>query len=272
MDRISTSTKATDLFGPGKHGWRNGNLAGGTAPTDFNAEWFNGAQEEPIGVIEGAGLVPTAGDYTQLRKAIDVMIRKAAGATAVAGGTADAITAAFVPVVAALVSGMIVYVRTANPNTAAAPTFTADGTAAKAIVKGNGQALVAGDIAGGGHWIELQYDVTLDKWLLLNPANGVNALGSGQNAQNVLASRAWNTTYTNTTTKPIFVSVSASVLTAGAAPILTVGGVQYYGTSVYDVNVGHVGAVVAIVPPGITYSLSVSLGSPGTLATWTELR
>ena len=36
----------------------------------------------------------------------------------------------------------------------------------------------AGDIAGAGHWIELQYDSTLDKWVLLNPAKGINALAT----------------------------------------------------------------------------------------------
>jgi hypothetical protein len=39
--------------------------------------------------------------------------------------------------------------------------------------------LVAGDIAGAGHWIELQYDSTLDKWALQNPATGVTSSGTG---------------------------------------------------------------------------------------------
>ena len=30
--------------------------------------------------------------------------------------------------------------------------------------------MVAGDIAGAGHWLELQYNSTLDKWVLKNPA------------------------------------------------------------------------------------------------------
>lgn len=89
-----------------------------------------------------------------------------------AGGTADAITAAYSPVVTALTNGMTLYVRAGSANATTTPTFTPNsGTiAAKQIVKGAGAALVAGDIAGSGHWIELQYDSILDKWVLLNPA------------------------------------------------------------------------------------------------------
>lgn len=97
-----------------------------------------------------------------------------------AGGTADAITGSYTPGITALTNGMTLYVRASSANATTTPTFTpASGTiAAKTIVKGAGAALAAGDIAGGGHWIELQYDATLDKWVLLNPAfNGLQARG-----------------------------------------------------------------------------------------------
>lgn len=77
MDRISTSTKAVDLYGPGKHGFKNGNLSLGITPTDFNAEWCNGLQEELLAVIEGAGLAPDAGTLNQLQQAIQLMIAAA---------------------------------------------------------------------------------------------------------------------------------------------------------------------------------------------------
>lgn len=70
MDRINTATKAVDLFGAGKHGWKNSNLGIGQVATDFNAEWCNGVQEELLGVIEGAGIAPNSGLLTQLMKAI----------------------------------------------------------------------------------------------------------------------------------------------------------------------------------------------------------
>lgn len=92
-----------------------------------------------------------------------------------AGGTADAITGSYTPGITALTNGMTLYVRATSANATTTPTFTPNsGTiAAKQIVKGAGSVLAAGDIAGGGHWIELQYDATLDKWVLLNPAYGV---------------------------------------------------------------------------------------------------
>ncbi len=92
-----------------------------------------------------------------------------------AGGTADAITGSYTPGITALTNGMTLYVRASSANATTTPTFTPNsGTiAAKTIVKGAGAALAAGDIAGVGHWVELQYDSILDKWVQLNPATGV---------------------------------------------------------------------------------------------------
>jgi hypothetical protein len=91
------------------------------------------------------------------------------------GGTADALTATYAPAVTALTNGMTLLVRAASANATTTPTFTPNSgvIAAAAIVKGNGLALAAGDIAGAGHWIELQYDTALGKWVLMNPATGV---------------------------------------------------------------------------------------------------
>lgn len=103
-------------------------------------------------------------------------IQKSSFNASAAGGTVDAITGTFTPAITALSNGLSVFIRASGANTATVPTFTPNnGTVvAKAIVKGANQALVAGDIAGAGHWLELQYDSTLDKWVLQNPANGVN--------------------------------------------------------------------------------------------------
>jgi hypothetical protein len=170
MDRIDTDTKAEDLFGAGKHGFIDGDLLNAIIATRLNAKWFNNVQEELLSIIEGAGLVADDLVLTQVRQAIDVMVRKRAGCVCAAGGTADALTGDFAPDVAALVDGMRVIVRAGAANTSTTPTFKADGTALKTIVKGNNLPLVAGDISGAGHWLELQYDATLDKWILLNPA------------------------------------------------------------------------------------------------------
>lgn len=70
MQRISTITKVLDLFGAGKHGFRDGDLATGILPTDLDAAWFNGAQEELLAIIEGAGIAADAAVLTQVRQAI----------------------------------------------------------------------------------------------------------------------------------------------------------------------------------------------------------
>lgn len=97
---------------------------------------------------------------------------------AVAGGTADALTATFVPAIAALPTApgtLSVLVRAGSANTTTTPTFSPDGLTAKIIVKGNNLALAAGDIAGAGHWLALDYDATLDRWVLQNPATGITS-------------------------------------------------------------------------------------------------
>lgn len=109
------------------------------------------------------------------------LMQQAAYMSAVAGGTVDAITAAFTPAIAALPAApgtLSVFVRAGGANATTTPTFKADGTLAKAIVKGNNLPLAVGDIAGAGHWLELQYDATLDKWVLQNPALGVSGAAS----------------------------------------------------------------------------------------------
>lgn len=93
-----------------------------------------------------------------------------------AGGTSDAITGSYTPGIATLTNGMSLFVRATAANATKTPTFTPNSgvIAAKTIVKGPGVALAVGDIAGGGHWIELQYDLTFDKWILLNPASPIS--------------------------------------------------------------------------------------------------
>lgn len=148
----------------------------GRPPTLITDAWLNSVQEEIVNVILGSGGTLDGEQEDQLLQAINNLIQAASEAFVSVGGTADAITATYTPVIAALTNGLTVYVRAASANATSTPTFTpASGViAAKAIVKGAGDALVAGDIAGAGHWIELQFDQTLDKWVLQNPATGVS--------------------------------------------------------------------------------------------------
>lgn len=92
-----------------------------------------------------------------------------------ASGTADALTATFSPPPRswAAIAGVPFWVRAASANATTTPTFATNGLTAKTIVKGNDLPLVVGDIAGAGHWLQIQYDAALDKAVLLNPARGV---------------------------------------------------------------------------------------------------
>ena len=112
-------------------------------------------------------------------------IQQAAFISATASGTSDAITAIYMPAITTLTNGMSLMVRGGSANATTTPTFTpAPGViGAAAIVKGNGLPLVAGDIAGAGHWVELQYDSSLAKWVLLNPATGITSVSASSMQQ-----------------------------------------------------------------------------------------
>lgn len=91
--------------------------------------------------------------------------------TAVAGGTADALTAIFNPAITSL-DNQTVYIKAASANATTAPTLN-PGSGIIPIVKGNNLPLAINDIPGAGYWMEINLDATLGKAVLLNPAMGV---------------------------------------------------------------------------------------------------
>lgn len=70
MKRISTPTRSINLFGAGKDGFKNGDLATGVQPTNLDAGWFNQMQEEIAQTIEGAGIGINENYNTQLLQAV----------------------------------------------------------------------------------------------------------------------------------------------------------------------------------------------------------
>ena len=95
-------------------------------------------------------------------------------------------------------------------------------------------------------------------------------LGVNQQWVNMLASRALNTVYTNTTGRPIVVSVGLVSANAGVSIGVIVDNVNVsYGSHNYLGNAQSSNSV--IVPAGATYSAFISGGS-GTLNLWSELR
>lgn len=96
----------------------------------------------------------------------------------------------------------------------------------------------------------------------------VNAIGVSQTWQDVTGSRLGGTTYTNSTGRPIMVSVNTSSTTNTiTTTTLTVDGLAVASNGSQG---GNTNGVTAIVPDGATYS--VSIGSGGSLSGWFELR
>lgn len=89
-------------------------------------------------------------------------------------------------------------------------------------------------------------------------------LGVGQTWQNVSASRTNSTSYQNTTSKPIYVSIRVS----NTATILQVSADGTNWVDVSNSGGGQAGAVAAIVPPGHYYRFN----GAGTIVSWAELR
>lgn len=204
------------------------------------------------------------------------MLQQAPYCSGVAAGTADAITLALNPALTALTTGQTVIVRAGFANATTTPTFSPNGLAAKTIVKGAGSALAAGDIAGAGHWIELQYDLTLDKWVLQNPATGVSAATSPQ-ILSIGASVASNAlTITSAATKLDFRNATltngapVSGLSVGALTIIvpngaTLGTVAAQPARLQVLVAYNAGTPVLCVCNGLTVDES-SLISPTTIS------
>ncbi len=123
------------------------------------------------GVIAmGTSKITGLGDGTALQDAATVkQVQSGIVAWADAGGAVDAITATYTPTILATPEGTLLGLRAAGANVTTTPTFSPDGITARTIVKENGQALVAGDIAGDGHDLMLRYDLANTQWVLLNP-------------------------------------------------------------------------------------------------------
>lgn len=89
---------------------------------------------------------------------------------AVAGGTADAITATYAPAVGILYDGLQLGFRATAANVTTTPTFSANGSTARTITKRGGLALVSGDIPGNLSECIVRYNLASTRWELLNPA------------------------------------------------------------------------------------------------------
>ena len=110
-------------------------------------------------------------------------------------------------------------------------------------------------------------------------ATAVKPLGVGQSYTDVTASRAIDTTYTNSTGRPIFIVVTVSGYNGGAprsSAALVVNGSIYgtvYTNEYYSASALTPGLVmvIGVIPDGQTYRVTTA-GNPSTLSQWSELR
>jgi len=104
-------------------------------------------------------------------------------------------------------------------------------------------------------------------------ANNVSTIGQTigvtQTWTNELSNRAVGTTYTNTESTPIMVSVSCYPAGVDGTTYMTINSISIFGTSAFSTSA--LTTVCVIVPPGATYLANCTGGTP-TLQQWLELR
>ena len=111
--------------------------------------------------------------------------------------------------------------------------------------------------------------IAADGKVTLTPTTGMTPIGVGQTWQDVSASRAFGTTYTNNTGRPIQVSVYVEVTAANLFVFLVVDGLTVGITgSSGAANNGGYGQLTATIPNGSTYAVTGSAATRG----WKELR
>ena len=175
---------------------------------------------QPMGTFRhtGVGNGVARTDYPSMGQLEDGTVNWVAG-----GGTADAITATYAPVLTALVDGQLCFVRATAANATATPTFAPNGLTARIITLNGGQALVAGNIFGAGHELILRYKLATTVWELLNP-NVISITGN--------AATATTATTTTTATNQSGGSVNATTGAFSGLLTLTGGQIKFPATAV----------------------------------------
>jgi hypothetical protein len=180
---LDGSSAAYPIYGLNGSALQGGEL---TAP-GIAVVQFNGALSvSGAWVLYHCGMSPTqVAAATKANHAVQLgQVQSGSLNYAAASGTADALTATLASGVTALADGFPLTVKAASANATTTPTLNltlgSTATGAKTIVKGAGGALVAGDIAGANHTLQLTYSASLGDWVLDNPATGAAALAVPQ--------------------------------------------------------------------------------------------
>jgi hypothetical protein len=174
MKRIDTATRALNLFGAGKDGFKDGDLANGIVPTDFNAAWCNLLQEEVANVIEAAGIALDGSVRTQLLQAL----RGGGFNTAVDTGAANVRVVNYAaPAITALVDGMVLRFKSVANNTGAT-TLNVNGLGAKPLLGAGQSALQGGELVTNGK-CEVVWSASSDAFILLSSTGGTQQVSAG---------------------------------------------------------------------------------------------
>jgi hypothetical protein len=110
---------------------------------------------------------------------------------AIAGGSADAITASYAPANATLADGLVLGFRATAANATTTPSFNADGLGAKTIVKQGGAALAPADIPGALAECMIRYNAANARWELLNPVVSSFTTGDVKTTLKAIADAGW---------------------------------------------------------------------------------
>jgi hypothetical protein len=211
MDRINGAN--TIDIGGGRRGFRDRNAVGGLAGTEVTADFLNSVQEEILAVIQAATLVPSDGSRTQL---IEAIYRLFGDRAATAGGTANALAAAFGNPILTLMLGMPIRVRISATNTGPA-TLVADAMPALSIVRRDGYPLAGGELVAGSieyfcydgaSWRMVSPSTKARYWRMTTPSGSIP---SG------VPTRVGNFAVSASTLAGSTVNASAGTVTIGAA-------------------------------------------------------
>jgi len=160
MDRINNAT-AVDIGGVRQ-------FTDGPPGTVVDASWLTAVQEEIMAVIEGANLVPSASDLTQLRAAIQGFASSSSLRYGPDTGAADAYAVTVAPAISVYADGLTIEFKAANSNTGAS-TINVSTLGVKDIKQSDGSALTAGMVRSGAIHI-LIYNSTAGYFQLVNKA------------------------------------------------------------------------------------------------------
>lgn len=213
-------------------------------------------QREIVDFIINSGFAP--GDELQLARAI----QSGKVNYAVAGGTANAVTATLAPAPSSISDGMVISVLISTTNTSA-PTLNVNGLGADPVVNANGQALGAGDLVAGN---VVQLTRRNGQWRF-------NGVSRGQLLRTTMFTRVAGVQYIQvdggaptTTGASAFTShpQAAKCFVEGTSAGSAGGGAAATNSSQLSFGAGgNPGAYGLIYIPGQLASIPVSLGAPG---------